>query len=177
MNELLKNAIAGNKAAEEEIFHRLSARFGLFARQRMGDCEAAADVAQEACVTVLEKYKTETFTSGFEAWAYGVLRRKIRNYFSRLPRREVAVSPETFESLSGSGGTTPVDSELEQDLVRCLRRMLNVNSRYARILNLTYQGYKAEEISRRLGVSRNNLYVMLNRARSLLKACLQMGKV
>ena len=40
------------------------------------------------------------------------------------------------------------------------------------VLNLHYQGFSVEEIQKRLKVTRNSLYILLHRARSMFKACL-----
>ena len=84
MDELLAKVKAGDQAAEKQIFQILHVRFRLLAKRRVRGEESAKDIAQDACATVLEKYKTEEFTISFEAWAYGVLRMKIGNHFQRL---------------------------------------------------------------------------------------------
>ncbi|NIO21904.1 MAG: hypothetical protein GTN76_14535, partial [Candidatus Aenigmarchaeota archaeon] len=83
MDELLSKAREGDEKAERELFQYLFVRFKALAKRRIGEGEAE-DIAQEACLTVLEKYKTQTFTKGFETWAYGVLKMKIGNYMQGL---------------------------------------------------------------------------------------------
>ncbi len=134
-------------------------------------------MAHEACITALEKCETEVFTVGFEAWAWGVLRIKIRNYFYRLAEEAKRTTGEPINEETLAGTAQEIDPDLERDLVRCLRKIAHINRRFARILNLTYQGYKTKDICEKLKVSRNSCHVTLHRGRALLKKCLRSGKV
>ena len=167
---LLRRARNGDEAAEGKIFRRLFVRFRYLAARRVGDEQAAEDIAQAACVTVLQKYKAQSFSVEFGAWAYGVLRVLLRKHFAALSKDR--------GRIQGEAETVPVaaeeiDPEMERRLVNCLHKVAGSNRRYARALNLTYQGYSAREIADRLDVNRNHLYVILNRARSMLWQCLQ----
>jgi DNA-directed RNA polymerase specialized sigma24 family protein len=51
------------------------------------------------------------------------------------------------------------------------------NKRYARILVLRYQGYSAEEICDEFKITSKNLYMILSRARVLLKRCIETGEI
>lgn len=176
MDELLERVKAGDQAAEKQIFAILHVRFRSIAKRRVRDEGSAEDIAQDACVTVLEKYKTEEFTVSFEAWAYGVLRMKIGNYFHMLKTVREKLSAESeIEAMPGSPGN--VDSEFKAKLLHCMKKILAVNSTYARALNLTYQGYKTDEICQKLGVVPSHFYVILNRGRSMLRLCLDKGEV
>jgi len=177
MNRLLSRAKAGDREAEEQLFRILRARLSTIAKRRVWEKEAAEDVVQQTCLTVLEKYKTEEFPAGFEAWVNGVLRMKIGNYLqSKRVSQQRFDHSSTAERLSEFGVTQP-NPDLEAKLADCLRRIVRVFPRYARVLSLSYQGYKADEISDRLQVTRNNLYSILSRSRSILNKCLEMGGV
>ena len=176
MERLLERARRGDRGAEEKIFKFILDRFRIFARHKIGNCEAADDVVQDACAAILKKYKTEVFTTGFEAWAYGVLRMKIRNHFyTQSGNRETTMS-DTKAQKVGFNGPAIVDSRLEIRLGVCLKKIVLVKPLYARILNLAYQGYTTDEICERLNIKPNYLYVALNRARRLLRACLETGE-
>lgn len=172
MDELVKKAKAGDKMAEKEIFDNLFVRFKYLAKRRVGenDCE---DLAQEACMTVLEKYKTEKFEINFLAWAYGILKNKIGNHFQTLKRRS---SRELSLDDNLPAAAARHDPDLTRILLQCLRKMVASFSRYARALNLAYQGFETEIICEKLGVTRNNYYVLLNRGRSLLQTCVEEGE-
>lgn len=177
LQEKLIRAREGDKSAENEIFQYLLVRFKLFAGHKIRDEEDAGEIAQQACITVLEKLKTEKFTKGFEAWAHGVLRMGIKNYFYRMhsayKKKKQVSSAEDIQSAPDRAGSP----DIEIVLTECLEKIIAVNPRYARILNLSYQGYKTDEICRKLNINANNFYVILNRARSLLWTCLQKGEI
>ncbi len=177
MNRLLSRAKAGDHDAEEQLFRILRARLSTIAKRRVWEKEAAEDVVQQTCLTVLEKYKTEEFPAGFEAWVNGVLRMKIGNYLqSKKVSQERFDHGPTVEGISRFGSVQP-NPDLETKLTDCMRKIVKAFPRYARVLSLSYQGYGASEICDRLQVTRNNLYSILSRSRSILNKCLEIGGV
>jgi RNA polymerase sigma factor (sigma-70 family) len=173
LDQLLTRAKAGDKMTEEELFGYLFVRFRTIAKRRIGE-QDAEDVAQEACLTVLEKYKTATYARGFAAWAYEILRNKIGNYWRKKgkgmkPKHEIHEATDT--------SVKNPDSHLKMKLLKCLRQLVKESQDYARVLNLSYQGYTTKEICQRLGIKPNNCYVILYRARHWLKTCLERGVI
>lgn len=177
MNELLKNALAGDEDSEKELFRYLFVRFELFAKRKVGGVQDAEDIAQETCITILEKYKSQTFTNGFESWSYGVLRMKIGNFLQKKAvRKTVQLSnPDCFDMSRSESNNC--DYDLRWRISDCAKKIISSFPRYARVLNLIHQGFKIEEISDRLDIQPNNLYVILNRGRSILKSCLKTGGI
>jgi RNA polymerase sigma factor (sigma-70 family) len=177
MNRLLSRAKAGDRGAEEQLFQTLRARLSTITKRRVWEKEAAEDVVQQTCLTVLEKYKTEEFPAGFEAWVNGVLRMKIGNYLqSKKVSQERFEHGPTVEGISRFANVQP-NPELEIRLADCMRKIVRVFPRYARVLSLSYQGYGAAEVCDRLRVTRSNLYSILSRSRSILNKCLEIGGV
>lgn len=176
-NDLFNRAKNGDVVAERELFDQLAARFGVIAKHKIRDGQDADDVAQEACLTVFQKYKSAEFTVSFEAWAYGVLRMKIGNYIQadRTRRRKVGGLSETAgASVDGTPGNDPLLSKRLED---CARELIARFPRYARVLNFIHQGFHTDEISRQLHTNTSNVYVILSRGRSLLRQCLETGKL
>ena len=177
VNELLPRARAGESSAEEEIFKLLFERFTLFVKRRIGETSEAEDLAQEACMTVLQKYKTEQFTISFEAWAYGVLKMKIGNYLQsariKRPHSELDKQPPGHPQTTVQAG----DPTLRRQLLDCLKKLTRKNLLYARVVNLIQQGYQTSEITCRLSIQPNYMYTILNRGRSLLRNCLETGEL
>jgi RNA polymerase sigma factor (sigma-70 family) len=171
LDDLLRRARAGDKDAEEMLFRYLFERFVIFAKRRVSDRDEAQDIAQKACITVFQKYKTETFRRSFAAWAYGVLRNKIGNYLQKNDKDPLVVRMD----LGGDCPGAPASQETRRKLIHCFRLLLRRNRQYARVLNLVHQGYKTTEICERLKITSNNLYVTLSRARHLLRKCMEKG--
>lgn len=174
MQQLLIKAKQGDKAAIEQIITYLRVRFVLLAKRRIGE-EHCEDIAQEACITILEKLKDDSPEDNFEAWAYQVLRNKIGNYLqSSNLRQKRMVSTEHIDYLD-KPTVSDLNPVFRRRLIDCLKKLIKSNRRYARVLNLTHQGYQTEEICQRMAMKSNHLYVVLNRSRKLLNECLDGG--
>lgn len=175
INDLYIKACGGSQTAEAELFKALSARFMLFARQRVRDRLDSEEVAQEALKTIFEEYRKMTFTASFAAWAYKVLDNRILASRQRSQRQAQRLSHSPENSDPPGPGLGTADPVLKRKLQDCLRLVARSNTRYARALNLHYQGYETDEICRRLDTKQNTFYSILSRARSLLETCLKKG--
>ena len=175
INDLYTEACGGNQAAEEELFKVLSARFTLFARQRIRDRLDSEEVAQEALKTIFEEYREMTFTASFAAWAYKVLDNRILASRQKYQRQAQRMSYSPDDPESPSPGSQTADPILKRKLQDCLRLVARSNTRYARALNFHYQGYETDEICRRLDTKQATFYSILSRARSILETCLKKG--
>jgi len=175
IDELFEITRNGDKADEQRLFEALSVRFRLFAYRRIWEEEEALEIVQDALMKIASQYRDIVFRTSFAAWAYKVLINEIRNYVRKRKRRgETTSLGVEDESMYGSFGADPA---LLPQLLDCLHRLARRNLRYARILNLKYQGYGAADICEKMAISPNNLYVILSRARIMLKNCLEKGVV
>jgi RNA polymerase sigma factor (sigma-70 family) len=175
LDQLLERAKSGDDSVDNEIFEHLSVRFKIIAKRRVRE-EHVEDVSQEACATVLEKYKEMNFTTGFEQWAYGILRNKIGNLYQK----------KSSSSLTDSGieerepnvrNFSELDPALKTDLLHCMKKIMKTqNIKFARVLNLSHQGFETEEICEKLAIKSNYMYVLLNRSREMLRSCLDSRK-
>lgn len=170
MDDLAARAIAGDAGAERELFEKLLVRFRQFAEPRVG-ADEAAEIAQAACITIYRKYREESFSVSFSAWAYGVFRNTL------LKSNEKRQSDlRRFAELDSLPAPLPAPEEsprLEEFLRHCWRELITGFPRYARILNLRYQGFAIDEVCRKVQLSKEQYYVYLGRGRSMLKDCLE----
>jgi len=177
INTLYNIASEGNHAGEEELFRALTARFRLFARQRIWDELDSEEIVQDALMTICKEYKTIDFTTSFSAWAYKVLDNRILGYIQTRKRRAGKITlVSEADDLPATENDNP-KQDFKRNLIRCMRKIAHTNLRYARILNLHYQGFGTDEICEKMKLTRNNLYSVLSRARSLLEYCLEEGDV
>lgn len=175
LNQLYMAAAGGNRRANEELFEHLSVRFRAFARLRIWDVDEAEDVVQNALLAIAEEILQLTQVTSFAAWAYKVLDNRILSYLKKKQResgRQQTLSDYLRVAMSEHN-----DSELARRLLDCLGKIGSANRRYARILNLHYQGYSTEEVCEKLDVSCDHAYVILYRARSMLQICLDTGDI
>ncbi len=171
INKLHKAVLDGEANAERELFGKLSERFLYFTQHRIEDKELCLDIVQEALITVARKYRAITFETSFSAWAHNVILNKVLDsHRSRKRTNERFVRmPEDIELSLPKVVNDPL---LEGKLLECLKKINSTNNRQARVLNLHYQGFSTDEIANRLKMTRNGIYTVLSRARSMLRDCL-----
>lgn len=170
INQLHENARNGDSNAEKKLFELLTVRFRYLATLRLKDETEAEEVTQEALLAISGEFREIVIERSFAAWAHKVFENRIRNYTRSRQKRGRLISSElNNEGLSGR------DDHLKRRLLGCLRRLNDLNTRYARILNLHYHGYTTDEICEKLDIKPGNLYVILSRARSLLQECMNKG--
>jgi RNA polymerase sigma factor (sigma-70 family) len=175
INTLYQQASAGNSNAREQLFCLLGVSFRMFVRHRVMNGQDCEEIVQDALTTIAEKYCQVQIESNFAGWAYKVLNNKVLDYYKSKKVRAVRMAPLEVAESDFVGVAT--DPQLKTRLLDCLKKIHGVNSFHARALNLHYQGYSTEEICAKLGIATNNLYVMLSRARTMLRVCLEKGDI
>lgn len=175
INTLFQTARTGDREAEKRLLEGLFVRFRLFAYQKVWDEDEAAELAQEALVIIAREYSGLEIEKSFAAWAYRVLENRLMSYFRTRRVRREALEREGLDRPPESAGDPQPD--LKRKLLDCLRKVGSANRRYARILNLHYQGFSTGDVCRKLRMTANHSYVMLSRARDMLERCLDTGKI
>jgi RNA polymerase sigma-70 factor (ECF subfamily) len=174
LDNLYKGACGGDVSAENELFSNLLLRFRVIAGKRIWSQEDAEEIVQEALKAISINYKDADLHGSFAAWAYKVLLHKIWHYYATKKRESKFITPmDTLELTSNNWTPDPV---LEQEILKCIKKLFKVNPRFAKILVLVYRGYKVEEVCDRFGITKNNYYTILSRARSMIKSCLDKGE-
>jgi RNA polymerase sigma-70 factor (ECF subfamily) len=171
IDELFLEARAGNSMAEAELFNKLSVRFRTFVSLYVYEDTDVDEIVQEAMLKIINKYKTIEIKKSYAAWAYSYVKYEIREFF-RKGKKNKEFTGQFPENISKSSDLI-FNSKLKIDLLECLKEIFKKNKKYARILVLKYQGYSLESITERLKITPGNLYVIVSRARSLLKSCLK----
>lgn len=173
IDELYTRYKNGDPSAERELFQRLTVSFGLFVAQRIQDESDAQEVVQDALTVIARKLKSIDISTSFSAWAYKTLGYELLHYYrSKGYREKIFIRTETLNQMTG---TWELDPAFRVKLMECLKQLSRTRLKHARALSLHFQGYSPAEISKELDVSSNNFYIMLSRARALLKACLGNG--
>lgn len=170
IEQLCVLAQANDTLAERQLFLILTDSFRIFAQHKVRDSAEVEDIVQDALAVVAQKYKETTFVSSFAGWAHNVLRNTLLSHY-----REKAIhsrlQPEVLASMDRRADPTE-DLEFQRKVVHCVERVAKQNRRFARALNLRYQGFTVEETAAKLEIKTDYLYVILTRARSMLEACL-----
>lgn len=165
-----------------------------FAVARVPGRAIAQDLVQETFLAAIKASASFTGRANERAWLFGILRNKLADYYRRQAR-EVPLAdidaplPEEQEAFNASGpgtdgwakGRAPkawenpeanlISKEFQQVLKRCAARLPHKTAEA--FLRREMDGTPSEEICKDLGVSPNNLWVMLHRARMSLRRCLE----
>ncbi len=156
---------------------------------RTGDRHVAEDLVQETLLAALEQHERFRGDGRQLAWLAGILRHKIADHFRRKSRRrEVGLgdADETFDDprfnakgfwrqppsrWSAAEDELLENKEFWETVQGCLETMPD---RPREVLALrVMQDESTEAICELLGITPNNVWVVLHRARSMLRACLE----
>jgi DNA-directed RNA polymerase specialized sigma24 family protein len=193
LDDLCRQAVAGQKRSEAALFSALRERFLTIAKFRV-QRDDLEDVVQDALRIVNEKYKQRRPEHGILMWSLVVLRNVIGNYYQtkeRRTRREISL-----EDLPGFEGTAAPEASLEwvisadpgdlpeigDRILAGLKELSQQNPRcglmFRRILESWEFGGGAREVSQRAlamiqkdepRLSRGGFYTALHRCRSRLR--------
>lgn len=168
-----------------------------YALFRLRDAAAAEDAVQETLLAALQGRQTFAGRGSERTWLTGILKHKLSDYFRRLGR-ETPVSQleeESFEHAeffrqSGEWEghwesdraplewrATPEESLRQSEFLRVLDECLSpLPARVSGAFVLReVDGLASEEICQLFGVTTNNLWVMLHRARLHLRRCVELN--
>lgn len=133
--------------------------------------EAADDVLQEVFVVVSQQAVVFRPDGNFLAWARGIARNKVFDYYRRNRSAPRLVDEELLELLA-IAAEERVDewAERRAALAQCIQQLA---PRARQILELRYadQPFAPPQIADRLGWTVNAVHVALTRARKFLQEC------
>ena len=173
INKLYTQVLNGDLASDDKLFYHLRERFQLFLQHRIKNRQDIEDIVQETLTAIARKYKTEKIEN-FSAWAYKILENHLLYYYRQ--KKNKTAREEILDSSNDQHCTNP-DYQLQINLMDCLKKLNRESPRYAEILKLFYEGFNTDEICERLDINRNTMYILLSRARNMLRTCLDNKKV
>lgn len=152
------------------LFVQFSSELRGFILSLLPDMARADDVFQETFLTVLRKAGDFQPGTNFIAWACTVARYKVLEAGRVKGGPTQPLSEEVIESLCASC-PEPNDQE-DREMLLLQDCMSELHPHTRRAMELRYeQGHKPAEIARRLGWSAESVYVVLSRARAVLREC------
>lgn len=178
-----------SSSAPDTWLERYGDRLYSYAMMRLRDADRAQDAVQDTLLAALQSRDRFMGASTELTWLIGILRHKVLDQLrvvSRDETRQVAVEDDNaLERMrfDGSGYWTQgpgawggpeqalQDSEFVGSLASCVE---SLPRRLADVFVLReVDGLPSDELREVLGVSSNNLWVMLSRARMRLRECLE----
>lgn len=163
-----------------------------FARLQLRDAAAAEDVVQEALSAAYATRERFAGRARFKTWVFSILRNKIIDSIRAQTRHPTcslnhgangdATADDLFDengywrreqrpSNWGDPEAAFADDQFWRVFEICLNGMAE---NLARVFTLReFLGFETAEICRELAITENNCWVILHRARSRLRRCLQ----
>ena len=165
-----------------------------FAAARVRDRAMAQDLVQETFLAAIKASAGFAGRSSERAWLFGILRNKLIDYYRHQNREVAIIDPEaSLPEEQGAFGTAgpgkngwilrlapkaweaPDGALISKEFQGVFKSCLSgLPDKIAQVFLLReIDGVPSEEICKDLGVSPNNLWVMLHRARMGLRRCLE----
>jgi RNA polymerase sigma-70 factor, ECF subfamily len=136
-----------------------------------GDLSLADDVMQEVAIALLRQFDDYDHDKPFVAWALRIARNKAIDSLRARTRSPVLFNNELVEAAAQIWEPILPDLEIRTRALRACIEGLMPKSR--EVLRLHYEGnHKTHVIAELLGMSAVSVRVALNRARSMLRDCI-----
>jgi RNA polymerase sigma-70 factor (ECF subfamily) len=160
-----------------------------YALLRLQDRSVAEDLVQETFLAALKNRETFSGGSSEATWLVGILKHKIADHFRRqaregslpdgdLPDRSGDTPFDTtghWQPGPADWGGNPADllrqKDFLEELTRCLSGLSPAQSNAFTLREI--EGLSTGEICKVLHVTETNLWVILHRARMVLRQCLE----
>lgn len=156
-----------------ELVNRHHRELLIYASALTRDTATARDVVQESFLVAYEKVNTFDVTRDFASWMRGIVRNKWREWL-RKNKRYVLTETEIAQIDSDVAAWQAEKSETDSDLFDALRDcLLRLPETLSETVTACYfEGRTGEEAADLLGLSPAAVRKRLQRARVLLKECL-----
>lgn len=155
---------------------------------RVNDSDIANDLVQETFFAGLKSAKNFEGKSSEKTWLTSILKRKVIDYYRKINsikgQAEVKVSfiqdgeeegnwieERVPQSWKSSTEKDIENQELKNQLDNCID---NLPKKYAIVFRMkTIQNFETDIICKELDISSSNLWVMIHRARTQLRECME----
>lgn len=163
-----------------------------FAVLRVRERAVAEDLVQDTLLAALQARATLATVGNERAWLIGILRHKVFDHFRRISRDRPPAAPShadpdvlgdddfdadgRWASPPSKWGSPEQALEQEEFLNALDACMDDLPEKQRRTFALReFDGVQSEELAEALGTSKNNIWVLLSRARQTLRNCLELS--
>src|SRR5215208_2539004 len=152
-------SVTTSDAAADVLWAELHERLRQFVGRRIGDPDAADDVAQEVLLRLHRSLGDLRFEDRLDAFAYRIARNAIIDHYrSRASAKETPAAPDELNERIDADGDTdedPNEARGRQELARCLEPLVKrLAEPYRQALTLTDLGNLSQvEAARVAGLS------------------------
>lgn len=148
----------------------LSDRLTRFARTRVPDADAAADIAQETIARGLAAFGSDVDMTAVTRWCY----RTVRNLIIDRYRRRTPRTVDTLDDVAGPEEALAESDDLHRELGSCAKAMLDhLEPAYRQAVALAdVEGLDQPAIAEQLGMSLSAVKSRVQRGRAKLRGML-----
>ncbi len=157
---------------------------------RVNDSDIAKDLVQETFFSGLRSAKNFEGKSTERTWLISILKRKIIDYYRKINSKkgqaEVRMSfydngdnegnwieERVPQSWDKSAEQNIENDELKSQIEICISKL---PQKYAMVFRMkTIQEFETDEICKELDITSSNLWVMIHRARTQLRECMEIN--
>ena len=159
-----------------------------YAIGRVNNHEMAKDLVQETFFAGLKSKDNFQGLATERTWLVSIIKRKIIDYYRKINsakgKAEVKMNfysdgeheGEWIEERVPSSWNAEVDKKIEnEELSDALERCINnLPEKYAMVFRMkTIEQYETEDICKELDITSSNLWVIIHRARTQLRKCME----
>ena len=155
---------------------------------RVNDSDLAKDLVQETFFAGLKSAKNFKGEASERTWLVSILKRKIIDHYRKInsTKGKAEVRMNFYESGDNEGSwieervpqswdneseKSIENQELKDQLESCIRKL---PEKYALVFRLkTIEDFGTEEICKELDITASNLWVIIHRARTQLRKCME----
>ncbi|MDP5092538.1 MAG: sigma-70 family RNA polymerase sigma factor [Polaribacter sp.] len=159
-----------------------------FAIARVNNYDLAKDLVQETFFAGLKSAKNFEGKASERTWLVSILKRKIIDHYRKInsTKGKAEVKMNFYEDGENEGSwieervpqswdnateKSIENEELKQQLDYCISKL---PEKYAMVFTMkTIQDFETEEICKELDITSSNLWVMIHRARTQLRKCME----
>ena len=156
-----------------ELVERHHRELLVYARALTRDSATARDIVQEAFIVAYDKVNTFDITRDFATWMRGIVRNKWREWLRKNKRyalTDTEIAQIDADVAAWQSGKAEDESDLFEALRDCLNRLPENLSEA--ITACYFEGRTGDEAADHLGIAPAAVRKRLQRARVLLKECL-----
>ncbi|WP_299667142.1 sigma-70 family RNA polymerase sigma factor [uncultured Polaribacter sp.] len=159
-----------------------------YAISRVNNSDLAKDLVQETFFAGLKSAKNFQGKASERTWLVSILKRKIIDYYRKINSKkgQAEVRMNFYQSGENEGNWIEErvpqswdnqseknieNEELRNQLEACIN---NLPEKYAMVFRMkTVQEFETEEICKELDITSSNLWVIIHRARTQLRKCME----
>ena len=168
-HKLLKQVNQGESRAFEEFYGLYVKKIYRFIYYRINSKQDAHDLTSETFCRAWQSAAQGSKIENLKAFIYRIAHNLIVDFYAQKQKAPLELNEELKETLP-DGGSLDKNIDVDLDLEQVKRAIKKLPSNYQEILIMRFlDELSISEISQVLGKSKNNIYVLIHRALSVLK--------